>query len=334
MYKVGWGTGFKERINMSETVLGIDVAKKKLDACFMAGGRVLMKKFDNDTKGVKLLQGWLRSLRMERVHVCLEATGTYSEMVAEYLHEQGHRVSVVNPLRIEAFARSDLKRNKTDTADARTIAEFCLEKSPEDWHPLPPEIKQLQALTRRIEVLERMLASEHNRLETAPKTVRPSVKRVITELEKEIANVQQLIKDHIDNHPDLKQQSELLQTIPGIGEKTARLLLGEIEFRQFSSARALAAYVGVTPRRYQSGTSLNRTRLSKVGNGRIRRALYFPAIVAVRYNEVINLFARRLKQNGKTPMQIVGAAMRKLLHIAYGVIKNNRPFEPTPDCFV
>lgn len=315
---------------MSETILGIDAAKKKLDACLMMNGKVLAKKFTNDIKGVKLLEGWLRSLKIDRAHVCLEATGTYSEMVAEFLYEHGHRVSVVNPSRIEAFARSELKRNKTDSADARTIAEFCLEKELDDWHPLPPEIKQLQALSRRVEVLEKMLLAEHNRLETAPKTVAPSVKRVITDLEKEIDNVQRLIKDHINSNPDLKQQSELLQTIPGIGEKTASLLLGEIEFRAFSSARAVAAHAGVTPRRYQSGTTLDRTRLSKIGNSRIRKALYFPAIVALRYNQVISDFARRLRENGKRPMQVVGAAMRKLIHIAYGVIKNNRPFDPTP----
>ena len=188
----------------------------------------------------------------------------------------------------------------------------------------------MQALSRRLEVLEKMLTAEHNRLDTAPKTVAPSVKRVITDLEKEIDNVQLLIKDHINNHPDLKQQSELLQTIPGIGEKTANLLLSEIEFRSFSSARAVAAHAGVTPRRSQSGTSLNRTRLSKIGNSRIRKALYFPAITALRYNQVISAFATRLRENGKRPMQVVGAAMRKLIHIAYGVIKNNRPFEPTP----
>ena len=315
---------------MSETVLGIDVAKKKLDACLMMNGKVLVKKFDNNTKGIKLLEGWLRSLKIERVHACLEATGTYSEMVAEFLYEHGHRVSVVNPSRIEAFARSELKRNKTDSADARTIAEFCLEKDLDEWHPLPPEVKQLQALSRRVEVLEQMLLAEQHRLETAPRTVTSSVKRVITDLEKEIDSVRRLIKDHINNNPDLKQQSELLQTIPGIGEKTASLLLGEIEFRSFSSARAVAAYAGVTPRRYQSGTSLNRTKLSKIGNGRIRKALYFPAIVALKYNQVIDLFARRLRDNGKRPMQIIGAAMRKLLHIAYGVIKNNCPFDPTP----
>lgn len=315
---------------MSKTVLGIDVAKKKLDVCLMFDGKVLMKKIDNNTKGFKLLQGWLASLHQEKVHACLEATGAYGEPVAEFLHSRGHRVSVVNPFRVKGFAESDLKRNKTDTADARTIAEFCFTKDPEDWHPLPPEIKQLQALTRRIEALERMLVVETNRMEVAPETVRPSIKRMIDNLKEEIENVRHLIKDHIDNNPDLKQQNDLLQTIPGIGEKTARLLLGEIEFRQFDSARALAAYAGVTPRKFQSGTSLNRTRLSKLGNGRIRKALYFPAIAAVKYNQVVKLFARRLSQNGKTPMQVIGAAMRKLLHIAFGVIKNNRPFDPNP----
>lgn len=314
---------------MSKSVLGVDVAKKKLDVCLMFDdGKVLMRKFDNSVKGIKLLLGWLASLKIEQVHACLEATGVYGETVAEMLHERGHRVSVVNPFRISAFAKSDLKRNKTDAADARTIAEFCLAMDPKDWHPLPPEIKQLQALTRRIEVLERLVASERNRLDVAPQAIRPSLERVIKDLKKEIDNVQRLIKDHIDHHPDLRRQSKLLQSIPGIGEKTARLLLGEIEFSSFTSARALAAYAGVTPRKSQSGTSLDWTKLSKLGSGRIRKALYFPAIVAVQYNIVIKLFARRLGENGKTPMQIVAAAMRKLLHIAFGVIKHDRPFDP------
>lgn len=313
---------------MSKVVLGIDVAKSKVDVALITGEKALVKKFDNNSKGFKLLQGWLTSLHIEHVHACLEATGPYGDAIAEFLHECGHRVSVVNPVQISSFAKSGLQRNKTDRADARTIAAFCVAKDPGDWHPLPPELKQLQELTRRIESLERMLLAETNRHETAPPTTRPSIDRMIKTLKKEIDNVQRLIKDHIDNNPDLKQQSELLQTIPGIGEKTARLLLGEIEFRQFTSARAVAAHAGVTPRRFQSGTSLNWTRLSKLGNGRVRKALYFPAITALQYNIVIKQFARRLGQNGKTQMQIICAAMRKLLHIAYGVIKNNRPFDP------
>ncbi len=313
---------------MEQAVLGIDVAKKKLDVALIFNDKVLVKKFDNAVKGFELLQGWLMSLHLERVHTCLEATGAYSEAVAEFLHERGHRVSVVNPLRIKGFAKSDLKRNKTDTADARTIAEFCLAKDPDPWHPLPPEIKQLQALTRRIESLQGILNSEQNRLELAAPKVRSSLKRIIRTLEKEIELVQALIKEHIDHHPNLKDQRDLLQSIPGIGEKTAAVLLGELEFAAFPSARSLAAHSGVTPAQFQSGTSVDRTRLSKLGNGRIRKALYFPAITALKYNEIVKTFAIRLTQKGKTPMQVICAAMRKLIHIAFGVIKHNRPFDP------
>jgi transposase len=319
---------FKERY-MSKTILGIDVAKSKLDVELMTGEKGLKKKFDNNIKGFKLLQGWLTSLHIEHVHACLEATGPYGEAVAEFLYERGHRVSVVNPFRIKSFAKSSLKRNKTDTVDAHTIAAFCRAMDPAPWQPLPPEIKQLQAFTRRLEALERMLLMETNRKDVAPAETRPSIDRMIKSLKNEIDNVQRLIKDHINSNPGLKQKSKLLRSIPGIGEKTARLLLGEIEFRQFTSGRAVAAHAGVTPGRFQSGTSIDWTKLSKIGSGRLRKGLYFPAITALKYNEVIKQFAKRLDQNGKTPMQIVCAAMRKLLHIAYGVIKQNRPFDPT-----
>ena len=315
---------------MSKAVLGIDVAKGKLDAALKFDGKTLERRFDNRPKGFKLLHGWLMSLRIEQAHACLEATGTYGEAVAEFLYEKGHRVSVVNPLRIKSYAKADLQRNKTDTADARTIADFWLVKDPDDWHPLPDEVKHLQALTRRIESLGQMLGSERNRLESAAAEVRPSLKRIIRTLEKEIEQVTRLIKDHINAHPDLKQQNKLLQTIPGIGPKTARVMLGEIEFSTFKSARSLAAHAGLTPRKDQSGTSLNRTRLSKLGNGRLRKALYFPAIVALKHNETIKEFASHLSKKGKTPMQVICAAMRKLLHIAFGVIKHNHPFNPNP----
>lgn len=312
---------------MSRAILGIDISKKKMDAVLIFNDKILSHIFENSPKGFKLLDGWLKSLHIEQVHACLEATGPYSEPVAEFLYEKNHRVSLVNPLRIKGFAKSDLKRNKTDAADARLIADFCLAKDPEDWHPLPPEIKYLQTLTRRIEVLEKILASENNRLEAAPRDIRSSLKRMIRSVEKEIELVKSLIKEHIDNHPNLKEQSELLQSIPGIGQKTAQTLLSEIEFSAFPSARSLAAHAGLTPQKIESGTSVNRTRLSKLGNGRIRKALYFPAITALKYNAIIKEFASRLSHNGKTSKQVICAAMRKLLHIAFGVIKQNRPFD-------
>ncbi len=220
-----------------------------------------------------------------------------------------------------------MQRNKTDTADARLIADFCLTQEPAQWFPPTPSVAQLQALTRRIETLAEMLQMEKNRLAAASAQTQASVKRIIKTFETEIENLQQSISEHLDHHPDLKEQSRLLQTIPGVGEKTANLLLAEIEFERYESAREVAAYAGVTPRKKESGTSLNRTQVSKMGNGRIRKALYFPAIVATRRNQIIKEFAARLKENGKTSMQIVCAAMRKLLHIAFGVLKHKRPFD-------
>ncbi len=236
-------------------------------------------------------------------------------------------MAVVNPFRIKGYAKSKLARNKTDKADARLIADFCLTQEPAQWFPPSPEVQHLQALTRCIEVVEEMLLMEQNRFEVSPTQTQSSIKRIIKTFEQEIKELQSQIKTHIDDHPHLKEQSELLQSIPGIGAKTAQLLLSEVEFARYSSARAVAAQAGVTPRKAQSGTSLNSTKLSKLGNRRIRKGLYFPAIVAAQHNKIIKEFARRLEENGKTSMQIICASMRKLLHIAFGVLKHKRPFD-------
>ncbi|MDQ3062786.1 MAG: IS110 family transposase [Acidobacteriota bacterium] len=312
---------------MSKIILGIDVAKQKLDVALLTGGNTLTNQFDNSTAGFQLLQAWLKSLHLTQVHACLEATGNYSEAVAHFLHHAGHCVSLCNPFRIKGYAAAKMQRNKTDKADARLIADFCLTQEPDQWFPPTPEVAQLQALTRRIEVLQDMLQMEKNRLALAPALTRASIQRIMDTFEQEIKSLRESIKQHFDDHPDFKEQSRLLQSIPGIGEKTANLLLAEIEFGRYASARQVAAYAGVTPRRSASGTSLNGTNLSKMGNGRIRKALYFPAIVAGGHNPIIKEFAARLEKNGKTPMQRVCAAMRKLLHIAFGVLKHKIPFD-------
>jgi len=289
--------------------------------------RTFCKQFKNSADGFRLLAAWLASLQITRIHACLEATGTYGEAIALFLHERGHLVSIVNPLRIKGYAQSNMQRNKTDRLDARLIADFCLTQEPDEWQPPSEAVKPLQSLVRRMEVLEGMRQSEENRLANAGLEIKPSIERMITLIKDEIRELERQIKQHFDRNPDLKEQSELLQTIPGIGERTANLLLSEIEFDRYDSARAIAAQAGVTPRKKQSGTSLKQTGLSKLGNARIRRALYFPAIVARQHNGIVKEFAKRLKKNGKTPMQIVCAAMRKLLHIAFGVLKHKRPFD-------
>ena len=130
---------------MVKIVLGIDVSKKTLDAALIFDNRTISKQFKNSLEGFKSLAAWLASLQITRVHACLEATGTYSEAVALFLHEQGHQVSVVNPLRIKGYAQSNMQRNKTDRLDARLIADFCQTKKPDEWKPPSVEVKHLQS---------------------------------------------------------------------------------------------------------------------------------------------------------------------------------------------
>lgn len=317
---------------MTTFPLGIDISKRKFDACFIRdGGRLRHRVFPNTPAGFSRLSAWLAKQKAERVHACLEATGAYSEALATYLHEAGHEVSVVNPAQIKAYAQSRLSRAKTDKADATLIAQFCAERRPPRWSPLRQEVRELQALARRLDSLLEMRQMEANRLEVAATAaVSESLAGHLAYLDEEVAGTEQLIRAHIDSHPGLRGQRDLLLSIPGIGETTAAKLLAEImDVKLYESARQLAAFAGLAPRLHESGSSVRRkARLSKTGAPRLRKALYFPAIAAIKYNPYVKDLSERLRARGKCPMQVIGAAMRKLVHIAYGVLKSGKPFDP------
>src|SRR5947207_573245 len=157
------------------------------------------------------------------MHACLEATGTYGDALATYLYEAGHVVSLVNPAAIKAYAQSVLSRTKSDRVDASLIARFCAERCPPAWTPLSPELRELQALVRRLDSLIEMRTMEENRLSSgiAVAAVRVSVEELIAHLSEQIKKTQALIRDHMDSRPGLKRQRELLDSIPGVGETTA-----------------------------------------------------------------------------------------------------------------
>lgn len=310
-------------------ILGIDIAKRTFDVALLRGSKLRHKQFANNTEGFKLLDIWLSKQNVTTVHACMEATGTYGEQLAEHLHNAGHIVSVVNPACIKAFAQTELQRNKTDRVDAALNARFCQEKRPNRWTPPPVEIRELQALVRHLDSLTQTHTQLSNRLGTTrAQTVIDSLRKLIDAVQTEIDQTQSKIRDHINNHPDLKSCLDLLTSIPGIGAQTAAKLLAEIEhLRQYKQARQAVAYAGLSPRHNESGESRGRPRLSKIGNSRVRKALYLPAVVAIRYNPIIRDLANRLAQRGKCKMVIIGAAMRKLLHLAYGVLKTRKPFD-------
>jgi len=317
---------------MLSLTLGIDVSKDKLDIALFQEGEYRLATFANNRDGYRRIAKWLKKQKAKEAHVCIEATGRYSEAVAAYLHGRGYPVSLVNPARIKAYAASQLKRNKTDKEDAKVIAHFCATQQPTLWSPPPPEIAELQALTRRLESLKNDRTRELNRQQsgiTSP-SVSQSIADHIAFLDEQIAQVEEQIRQLIDQHPDLRQQRELLTSIPGIGDITAATFIAEVpDVSRFESAGQLAAYAGLTPRQHHSGSSVHRRgRLVKTGNGRFRTAFYMPALAALRHNPIVQALQARLQERGKSRMTIVGAAMRKLLHLAYGVLKTGKPFDP------
>jgi transposase len=286
----------------------------------------------NTASGFKKLVAWLKKHQRGTVHACLEATGLYGDEVAWQLHEAGHTVSVVNPARIKAYADSQLQRNKTDQLDAALIADFCRTQQPAPWSPPDPAERELRSLARHRQALIEMVQQERNRLQAG--RVSPTVHQVLVDhlafLEQQIATLEQAIQDHINHHPDLQHQRDLLDTIPGIGPLTAALLLAEAgDLRRFDHAGQVVAFAGLNPRQHRSGTSVRgQPRLSKRGSARLRGLLYFPAISARSHNPLIAPWCDQLAARGKSSMQIIGAAMRKLLILAYGVLKSGQPFDP------
>jgi len=315
---------------MSSPILGIDIAKQKIEVALLISNKVKNKSFNNSPEGFEALAFWLRKWGIERVHACLEATGNYGEDLAIFLHEAGHMVSIVNPARIKGFAQSELVRTKNDKVDASLIARFCLAMKPSPWVPPSPEIRTLRALIRRADSLMDMLTQEKNRLDTAHESVIPLIRGHMDYLEKENEKIRDQIADLIDRNSNLKRKKDLLASIPGIGKATIATLLAELDdLERFKQVRELVAFIGLAPKETLSGSSIKgKPRLCKTGHARLRKALYMPALVSIRYNPLMITFYQRLKEKGKNGKVIVCAVMRKLVHVIFGVLKSGKTFDP------
>lgn len=317
------------------SVLGVDISKAKFDVALLNDeGKYRCKVFANSRAGFAALEQWLHAhlpQGLASLHVCLEATGSYHEPLALHLHDQGVRLSVVNPMRVKRFMELEGARNKTDQGDAKSLARFCRMTTPEPWEAPTPGVRVLQALVARLDALQQMHQSEANRLAVAHTAVQPSLLEVLATLDKAIAEVKAQIRQTIDDDPDLRQRAALLHSIPGLGERTIPQLLAYIGRPQrFNSVKALSAYASLSPLIRQSGSSLNqRSGTHPQGHRQLKRALYFPAMVAAQHNPLIAAFWQRLKAQNKPGKVIVVACMHKLLAIIYGVLKSNTPFDAT-----
>ena len=318
-----------------KVVLGVDIAKKKFDVTLLnAKGGKRRKTFANTEAGFKALYVWLQRLIDEQIHICMESTSVYWEKLAEYVHKAGYQVSVVNPARIKGYAMSELRRSKTDALDGDIIANFCRNNELKLWEPPTEEQRKLRALVRHLETLKKSRTQQTNRIQVMrdPET-RESLGKVIAVINDEIEQITERIHTLVDDSPDLKEKKELLESIKGFGAKTAIHILAEMyDLDKYANARAAATDVGVTTSHYSSGTSVRRrSKMSRMGKASIRGALHFPAITATQHNPVIKRFVQRLEKNGKGSGVIRVAVMRKLMHMAYGVLKHKTPFDPNYD---
>ena len=311
-------------------VLGIDVGKEECHAALLGDGQPARKVFPNSTKGFEQLSTWLRNRKVEVLTVCMEATGSYYEALALFLVEAGHIVCVVNPSRIKAFSQTELLRTKTDKVDSFLIARFCRALKPEPWTPPTQEVRALQGLLRRLETLEDMRQQEYNRLDspTLAPDIQTSIKIVMKTLDEQMKEIELQIKDLFKNDPDLRRKRDLLVSIPGVGEKTAARLLAEMpDVSLLRNSRAAVAYAGLSPAQYQSGKGSRSTGMSKIGNARLRKCVYMPAVVAMRHNKAMKEMAERLTFRGKPKMVAIGAIMRKLIALSYALLRSGKPYD-------
>ncbi|MGB6520041.1 MAG: transposase, partial [Candidatus Cybelea sp.] len=229
---------------------------------------------------------------------------------------------------------SELSRTKTDKADAALIGRFCITMHPAPWEPPSPLQQRLRRLARRRVALDEMRVQESNRLGAPGSSdVRSSIEATLSFLDRQIDEIDVQIRSIIDDDPTLRGKRELLTSIPGIGERLAVTILGELpNLSEFRNAKALSAFTGLCPREFRSGKSVSTSWLSKAGNVHLRRMLYMPAVPAIRFNPILRDFADRLRSSGKHGKQIVAAVMRRLLVLAYGVLKSERPFDPNIGC--
>ncbi|HSA67541.1 MAG TPA: IS110 family transposase [Methyloceanibacter sp.] len=312
----------------SLTALGIDVSKAKLDCALALGAKFRNKVFTNNSTGWTELSAWIAQHASGSVHACLEATGTYFEAVALRLADAGHTVSVVNPALVRAHGQSLGLRSKTDAIDARLLADFCREKRPAAWQPPSPAERHLRALVLRHQALVEIQTQEKNRAHVVRDAVRDSIDTHLAWLDSELLRIERAIAEHLDQDPDLRRKRDLLDSIPGLGERTIAVLLAYgLAQQRFSTARQFVAFAGLSPRMHESGTSVHaKPRLSKIGHAFLRRALYMPAMVTLYKTAWGQRFRERLLAHGKPPKLIIGAMMRKLAQVAFGVIRSGLPF--------
>lgn len=309
---------------MDTIAVGIDVAKDRLDICVRPSGESFA--LERTGKGIEKLTARLRALAPRIVAV--EATGGFETVVAAGLAAVGLPVVVVNPAQVRAFARALGKRAKTDPIDAAVIAHF-VEATKAQPRPLADETTRLLAdlIARRRQIVEMMAAEGQRERRLSDKRLKKSIARLRKALEKELAELDGEIDDHVRGSPVWAEKEDLLASVPGVGPIIARTLIAELPELGSLDRRKIAALAGLAPWTRQSGQWRGK---SFIGGGRksVRSALFIAAMVAARHNPVLKPFRDRLVAAGKPKLVALVAVARKLLTILNAILRDKQPWQP------
>lgn len=323
---------------------GVDVAKDTFDAALVLGGQryphtrlsqVPARRFERTEQGVSEFVAWLdeRVGDKDAVRVCMEATGRYSSELAVWLLEArpSLKPAIVNPAHSAAFIKSMGLRNKTDKMDARALGFYGVERRPVCYEPPTKAQRELRELSRQRTALVTARNAERNRAAepAQSKVVLKIQKRRLSELDRDIKALDKAINKLVNADEDLKRDVEALMRIDGVGIVTAVVVLTEMgDLRRFERARQLTAFAGLSPRVFESGSSVKgRTHMCKQGNGRVRAALYMAAMAIKRGNKSdLAATYQRLIENGKAPLVALAVVMRKLLCVMRAVLISGKPY--------
>lgn len=308
---------------MEQVFVGIDVAKDRLDIHVRPSGESFS--VSRDGEGLAALVERLR--QMVPSLIVLEATGGFEVSVAAALASGGLPLVVVNPRQIRDFARATGKLAKTDSLDAAAIAHFAEAVRPEP-RPLPDQqARELgELVARRRQVIEMMVAERHRGRLLQSKRVKQRIERHLVALQKELTGIEADLDESIRGTPAWRESEDLLKSVPGIGNATARTLLADLPELGTLGRKQIAALVGVAPFNRDSGLWRGK-RMIWGGRARVRSALYMAALVASRYNPVISAFYRRLRDLGKPPKLALAACMRKLLVMLNAILRDRKPWQ-------
>jgi transposase len=309
---------------MDATVIGIDVAKDRLDVCVRPSGESFV--VARTGAGIEDLAERLKKIA-PRV-VAVEATGGFETVVAAGLAAAGVPLLIVNPAQVRAFAQALGKRAKTDPIDAAVIAHF-VEATKAQPRPLPDETTRLLAdlVTRRRQIIDMMIAEGQRDRRLANKRLKSSIARLRRALEKELAEIDSELDDHVRGSPAWAAKEDLLASVPGVGPIIARTLIAELPELGSLDRRKIAALVGLAPWTRQSGQWRGK---SFIGGGRksVRTALFMAAMVAARHNPVLKTFRDKLVAAGKPKLVALIAVARKLLTILNALLRDNQRWQP------